>query len=335
MKVKILRFEDISPTEWNNLVMNSKNGTVFNTIEWIKVWNSGYQNATPLFLILPASPSGREADGIKAGIPVVEIRKGGFKNYYSLPYGGYGGVLTIHENEKETKKLLSSFAKLAKGRWGMLALTDFYDNLKEEFWEPLGFKKIQCTTHILPLFFEPQNIWRNFLSSKIRNQVRQSQKMGVKVSLVKSKNEIVECHKMLKETVRRHKKVSPELTFKFYLNLFRTMGKFLRWTIAQKGDIFLAYAIHFVYKDTIIWWDNASYTNGLQYRPNNALIWETIQWGCEKGYKYYNLGSSPQNAPGLVKFKEGWGAEKKVYCTYYKKSFLFKTLKSFKNEIIA
>ena len=90
--------------------------------------------------------------------------------------------------------------------------------------------------------------------------------------------------------------------------------------------------IHLVYKDTIIYWDGSSYTQGLKYRPNNALMWEAIKWGCEKGYKYYNLGSSPKSASGLGRFKEGWGADKKIYYTYYKKSYLFRFLKSFETN---
>ena len=315
MGVEIWKLEDINSANWNNLVINSRNGTVFNNIEWARVWHLSYKNATSLFLVLKESK-------LRAGMPIIEIQKFGFKSYYSMPYGNYGAVLSA--NPQETKALLSSFAKLTHGNWGMLGFYDFYDEAKDL--KSLGFKTLDSATHILSLSKDPQTLWNQSITSTRRQLVRQAQRKDVKISLVENESRVRECYKMLEETAKRHDKKAPRFPLKFYLNIFHTMKKFLRWTIATQSDQPLANIINFVYKDTITYWDGGSYTHALQYRPNDALIWDTIKWGCENNYKYYDLGGSP--APGLAKFKQEWGAKEKHYPFYYKKSPLFKTLKA-------
>jgi lipid II:glycine glycyltransferase (peptidoglycan interpeptide bridge formation enzyme) len=270
---------------------------------------------TPVFILW------RE-DKIQAGIPLMKISKFGFNSYYSMPYGGYGSILLSNNNKEKANELIHHLSCFTKGRWGIIELVDFYNELEGYMG---GFNRDRRITHILPLLPNSQEVWEKSINPKTRNKISQAQKKGITVSIVESENEIKECYKMREDTIKRHEVSTNYLPLKFYLALFDEMKNYLRWTIAYKDNQALAYAIHFVYKDTIIWWDNSSYTSALQYRPNNALIWEAIKWGCENGYKYYNLGGSPSE--GLIKFKESWGADEKVYWAYYKKSKVFSFLK--------
>ncbi len=340
MDIEILDLETLDHDEWNTFVMEAINGTVFNTIEWIKVWESSFTDVTPLFIVL------REKS-IQAAIPLIEIRKSGFTNYYSMPYGDYGGILLSQKlkikNQKysQVKALFYQLSQLAKGRWGRIVLTDFY-NTAEEL-ESFGAKKIKTTTHILTLSDDYQEMWGKLIPAK-RQLVRQAERKGVEIVKVKDEQEVVECYNMLEQTAVRHGKRKPRFKLNFYLNLFNEMGKYLHCTIATVEKEKLATSICFAYKDTLTYWDGGAYyitsniknqisnikpedhiINALQYRPNDALIWDGIKWATEKGYKYFNLGGSPLE--GLARFKEGWGAEEKDYWTYYLQSATFKIIK--------
>ncbi|MCK4307992.1 GNAT family N-acetyltransferase [candidate division WOR-3 bacterium] len=314
-QVKILGLYDIDPAEWNSL-LNSKNAFVFNTLEWTNVWNLSYEDAHPLFLVT-------KINGFQSAIPFIEIKKFGFKSYYSMPYSDYGAIL-LNSQLSSSCNLQSAFAKLAHGNWGMLSFSDFHEEAKGL--ESLGFKKLDSVTHILSLAKDSQALWNQSISSTRRQFVRQSQQKDVKISLVESESQVRECYKMLEDTAKRHNKKASRFPLKFYLNIFNIMGKFLRWTIAIQDNQPIANIINFIYKDTITYWDGGSYTHALQYRPNDALIWDAIKWGCNNNYKYYDLRGSP--TPGLAKFKQEWGAKEKHYPFYYKKSPLFKTLKT-------
>ena len=328
-QVKILQLKDIDPKKWDSL-LNSENASVFNALEWGQVWNLSYKNAHPFFLVIKTD------DELQSAILLIEIQKFGFKSYYSMPYGDYGAIL-LNPNlssscnlQSAICDLQSAFAELAHGNWGMLSFSDFHEQAKDL--ELLGFKKLNSVTYVLSLSKDSQTLWSQSITSTRRQFVRQAQRKGVKISLVENESQVRECYKMLEETAKRHNEKSPRFSLDFYLNIFHTMRKFLRWTIAIQSEQPLANIINFVYKDTITYWDGGSYAYALQSRPNDILIWDAIKWGCENDYKYYDLRGSP--TPGLAQFKQEWGAEEKHYPFYYKKSFLFKTLKALNRKIL-
>ncbi|MBI4721559.1 MAG: GNAT family N-acetyltransferase [Candidatus Stahlbacteria bacterium] len=319
--IEVLGLNTLDHDEWNTFVMEAINGTVFNTIEWIKVWQNSFPNATPLFIVL------REKE-IQSAIPLIKIRKAGFTNYYSMPYGDYGGILSNPKsqapspNYSQVEALFSQLSKLAKGRWGTIAISDFYDTAKDL--ESIGVQKVKTTTHILTLADNYQEIWGKLIPLK-RQLVRQSQRKGVEIVKVKDEQDVVECYKMLEETAVRHGKRKPRFKLNFYLNIFNEMGKYLRWTMATVEQKKLATSICFAYKDTLTYWDGGAYSNALEYRPNDALMWDGIKWGSENRYEHFNLGGSPSK--GLARFKEKWGAKTKDYWTYYLQSAGFKIAK--------
>lgn len=300
---------NIDKNKWNDFVFKSINGTIFNTIEWINVWEDSFPNAKAVFLI---------DNNWECGIVFMKIKKIIFNNYYSLPFGDYGGILISPKLKVESEKS-REIIKYFPQSYGMIGITDFYSAIKNM----PQFNKILCRTHIIELE-EPSNIF-NSLSPEKKRIVKQIDKYDVQVDLLYNEEELDECYRMILATAQRHN-TKPRFGINFYKNIFRFMGKYLRWCIAKKDNKPLANMINFVYKDTIFYWDGGSYDFGLKYRPNDAIIWDNIKWGNQNGYKYYNLGSSPN--PGLAKFKESWNAKEKYYPFYYKKNLLFKLCQS-------
>jgi CelD/BcsL family acetyltransferase involved in cellulose biosynthesis len=54
---------------------------------------------------------------------------------------------------------------------------------------------------------------------------------------------------------------------------------------------------------------NASTPSGLAMRPNDLLMWETMQWGREQGSELLDLGLSDADQPGLVRYKQKYATE--------------------------
>lgn len=328
MKIEILKTKDLDSKQWNKFVKESFNGSVFNTVEWIRVWES--KGSEGIFFVL------YEDGEIKAGLPVVMVKKMGLKNYYSMPYGTYGGLLIkrkpetfgevgdLSEDEARKEEIISMFLKFAGNKFGIIGLSDFYNELASFGLWQLGFNKLTYKTQLLELFPNENILWNKKLASSTRLKVKQAQKHGVEVDFIKSKFEITDCYNLFKDTALRHKEKGPAFPLEFYNKLFDEMGSILRWSIARKGRDILASTVHFIFGDTIFSWASASGSTVLSYRPNNAIIWDTIKWGCNNGYKYYNFGGSPADAKGLYNFKEGWGAREKEYYFYYKESSKFR-----------
>lgn len=323
MRVETLYLHNIDSKRWNELLANSGASSVFHTIEWMRVWNLTYKNATPLFLVIRDKSS--TSGAFLCGLPIIEIQKFGFKSYYSMPYGDYGGLLfnsCLINTEDYANIFYTHLRELTRGRFGMLAIYDFYNSIPHSV--GVKFHKFQCIAHVVLLSSSPRAIWEHSIDSTKKRLTRQAQRNQVKTLLVRDEADVLECYEILKDTAKRHKR-KMKFPLEFYINLFHSMNKFLRCSIAIRDSQKLATAINLLYKDTITYWDAGSYTNALKYRPNDALIWDTIQWGCENNYKYFDLRGSPTFK--LARFKKQWGGQEKYYPFYCKMSPLFRTIK--------
>lgn len=312
--VEVVRFASLPRGRWDQLLTCSPQRTIFHTPEWISIWELVYPHARSWVIL---AWSGGE---IRAGLPVVQFRRGPFSNFYSLPYGTYGGPVYPRGDAEPVKGLLETFASL-KG-FGERVITDFYGECAPL--TRLGFRVDTLTTQILNLSEGLKEVWQGLSPAK-RRLVRQAERFGVEVVPV-SPEEIEVCYRMDEDTAHRHR-CRPKFHPIIYHHLYNQLNPagMLYWVMARRRGKPLAHIINLCYEKELFYWQGGSFSSGLRYRPNDCLIWHTIRWGCEHGFQYYNLGASP--TPGLAKFKEGWGAKPMSYPVYHRDFIPFTLLK--------
>jgi len=323
-EIKIVK--DINLEEWNELLLNSREATVFHTKEWIEVLMKTYHNYEPLYII--ANENGK----VIGGMPVFDDKRFGVHNFLSMPLSTYGGPVSLDADAMVVESILRKFSKLGeKLNPGLLRVIDL--SKKCDVLKSFAFHERKFSTHILDLNCSLDYIWTNKINKKTRNEVRQSQKREVTVESVKNKVDVHLCYEMITNLAKRHN--TTPLPFELYDNLFKIMPKsgLVRWEVAKYKNIPIANCIYFTYKDKMFYWMNASYKEYQNLRPNDLLVYSMIRWGVENGYKYCNFGASPPEAKGLIRFKESWGAEKVEYLMYEKKSKLFKVAGFFRNKL--
>ena len=71
------------------------------------------------------------------------------------------------------------------------------------------------------------------------------------------------------------------------------------------GSAFILDSNHAIYDKM-----GVSHLDYLEYRPNNLLLWEVMKYGCARDKVYLDLGLSPADNKGLIKFKDTLGGEK-------------------------
>jgi hypothetical protein len=52
-------------------------------------------------------------------------------------------------------------------------------------------------------------------------------------------------------------------------------------------------------------------------RPNDLIHWEAIHWSARNGFREYDMGEVPEDAPQLAAYKEKWGGEERLLHRYY------------------
>ena len=96
-----------------------------------------------------------------------------------------------------------------------------------------------------------------------------------------------------------------------------TAGKQLYWWTASDdrgpaGTIICLYS-----GDRFFYYDGAMDVERKDGRPMFALFDTAIDTAVKLGCRYFDFGSGPDRAPGLVRFKEGWGATAEQYSEYH------------------
>ncbi|HVP37383.1 MAG TPA: GNAT family N-acetyltransferase, partial [Terriglobales bacterium] len=190
-----------------------------------------------------------------------------------------------------------------------------------------SYNSVNAYTHILDL-----SKYMDDPVHKTKRGAIQAEKKGVKVEPLSSVEKIKDCYNLVLKRDKKHGLKRSKFPLGLYQNIWSIFetGKDLRWSIATADEQIIAFQINFLFKDTIYYWEGASLPEALNQRPNDALFSDIIQWGISQGYKYLNLGGSPEDAEGLVRFKEAWGGEKREYLIYSKKKFWYRTLEKLK-----
>jgi CelD/BcsL family acetyltransferase involved in cellulose biosynthesis len=79
--------------------------------------------------------------------------------------------------------------------------------------------------------------------------------------------------------------------------------------LAHQGPTPVAGGVFLSWNGTVIAKYSASAAAAWGIRPNNAVFWEAIRWGCLGGCRAFDFGRTDFAADGLRRFKRAWGAE--------------------------
>ncbi|MCD6476849.1 MAG: GNAT family N-acetyltransferase [Candidatus Aenigmarchaeota archaeon] len=306
MQIRIVN--DIDKEQWDNLLNSSNHVTIFQTKEMLDLIGD------VLYIIAI------ENDKIICGMPIIKKKKP-FLQYISPPWGSIIG------DEKAIPEILNKFGSLKASH---LSFADYFN--KCVFLEKNGFKVKKGFVHIVKLEKQFDNMFKGKISKSRKKNASVALKRGVILEQIKNLEQVYEYYKMAQYTYKLHgRKLA--YSFNFFRKIFENMPHLIKWDVAKKNNKIIAGTLHLIYKDMIFDLLDASYRKYQNLRANDLLIYSTMKWGCENGYKYYNFGSSRASAINLMKFKEIWGGEKYYYNIYERSSPFFKYSKKILNII--
>ncbi len=318
---------NISKVEWKTLISQSPYSTIFHTQEWIKVLTDTFPNNESCYIVAFGS------DGqLVGGMPIINDKRFCISNYLSLPFSTYGGPVVLDEDYAPlVNKLLEKYYDIIQFSKGISWIID-YNGICENC-KYMGFEQKENSTHILYLNDSLDQIWKESIHRKRRNEIRQAKKKDVFVMPISNVSDVQECYKMILEISEKH--FTRPMPFKLFENIYENMvvKDLCKWNIAYYNDIPVANSIFFTFKDSIFYWMNSSFRKYNKLRSNDLLIYSMIQWGIDNGYSSLNFGSSPDIALGLLKYKESWGTQQKNYFSYERRSNYYKFAKKLQQTL--
>ena len=294
---------ELADPRWADFVARQPAATPFHHPDWGRLIANCY--GFRAFAVTTGDATG----GIRAGLPVIEVRHlRGKPKWVTLPFTDYCPPL-VPAPQEETD-LVCALQRASKA-WGITRV---------EVRAPLeGASSVsrRAFRHVIPLEGDPAAVYAGFRSSVQRN-IRQAERRGVTIRWAERPEDLVDTFYRL-HLRTRHRIGVPVQPRRFFRMLWESvirtgLGSVL---IAEASARPVAAVVLLSWNGTTIWKFNASDERAWSLRANNLVTWHVIKTACEQGSRWLDFGRTDADDEGLRVFKRRWGAveEPLVYGT--------------------
>lgn len=241
-----------------------------------------------------------------------------FCRFQSMPDGCFGGVI-INSNIKYDISLVKRqlLDKIMSFGYMKVFIYDYFDSI-----QPIdAYKTFEIQTQILYLSDEsiiPQD-------RKLKGEIKKAQIEDVSIERFEKEKHFDKFLKLMKMTEDRHQRKA-----KYSASFFEKLAKVSKennkifWLWCEHDSKAVASHINIIDRNVCLNW-LAYYNKEFSYLKSNQLMEShLIEILRNRNINKLNMGASPENAVGLVKYKSKWGAKKKTYKCIFRKSWLGK-----------
>jgi hypothetical protein len=272
--------------EWRDF-LNKNEHLIIHTPEWKQFIGATFPRTKSTYYAIEIKGD------IKFIFPIFNTKLSFLPNTSSafLEYGGPAGNVT----KKQFEQIKNKLPKDIEIRHGLC--NNF---LSKNFIEINAFKRF-----VLPLKTE-EEIWSHIHKFK-RKAVRLAEKSGIIIKQV-PKKDINNLYLLYLKSMKSFG--SAPYSKKYFENFYKyfvdnNLGKILG---AYYKNKLVAILTGFTISNRIHININISNPKYLKFRPNDALHWYLIKWGCNNKYNEFDFGMVREES-GQFSFKKKWNAE--------------------------
>ncbi len=277
---------------WQAFVSEHSDATPYHNWGWMNAVKQAYGFDCLAFALF-------EQNKVVAVLPAVKMKSVlGKVSLCALPYCDVGGLLANSSQEK--KQLLTEVLRYTEQqgievvdlRQGSNSTVDQVD-------------EVQKVRMLLTLPESSEQLMKNF-KSKLRSQIRKSEKNGLTANLGNDEKHLVGFYQVYSRNMRDLG--SPAHSFGWFKAVISAYGHNAIIANVYSDDIVIGAGL--VLKSgeicSIPWASTNSDYNRLA--PNMLLYWTLLAHATDAGYKTFDFGRSTLGE-GTYKFKEQWGAQ--------------------------
>ncbi|MCK4273141.1 FemAB family PEP-CTERM system-associated protein [bacterium] len=297
--MKVLRLNEEQENRWDDYVKNTPQATFFHLVGWKHTVERTFGHRAYYLYIM-------DGGSIRGILPLFLVRTPLIgRALISIPYAVYGGACA--DDEKTTHILLKEAKDLAEDLGvSHLELRHLYAN---DFSLPT---KDLYTTFIKELPRDPQDCLKS-LPRKARAAARSGLAHGLVAEMGLS--QMSTFYKLHAINVRRLG--SPVMPFKWFENLLAEFAPHVNVLSVRYKKKIVAAVLTFFFRDTVMPYHSGSLKEYAQYQINNVMYLRLMEYGSERGYRYFDFGRSRHNT-GSYHFKKHQGFKPRpLHYQYY------------------
>lgn len=168
--------------------------------------------------------------------------------------------------------------------------------------------------HTIKLSPDTNELWTK-ISRGARSSTKKPIRQGVNIYPTKSMEDLKDFYDL--NCITKKKIGVPSHPWKFFKNMFELLEEYTILYVVKYNSEIVAGGIFEYFKDTVTFGYSAYNPDYLYLRPNNLLVWKSIEDACVNNYKHYSFGRTSYDNKGLMVFKERWGAVETELCYSY------------------
>jgi len=276
--------------EWDEINAKSPHGTLFHQWEWLKITEKHTQTSLyPLIGIKGSTPIGI--------FPLFFQKKGPIRMVFSPPPHAalfyLGPVLAGYDTLKQEKREINYIGfqnsvehfitHELKAQYISISLPPGLQDPRPFTWSGYSFEPQY--DYIIDLSIGIDSLLQT-LDKRGRQNLTHAKKRGMSVELGGKK----EYEKILDLMEIRYIQQGKNVTVsrEYFLDLYKVYKNNLKIFVAKVDGEIVTGSIDLQYRDThYSWIGNPKPKKQIAPSPNDLLIWESVRYACEQGFRYY------------------------------------------------
>lgn len=316
----IYSVDPLSDPRWPDLVSTHPDASVFHTRGWLQALQQTYGYKPVVFTT--CAPSAQLSNGIICCM--VKTWLTGHR-LVSLPFSDHCNPLV--DNPVDSFSILAFLQKeFTNSKWQYIEIRPRIPTLMPtEFRESESF----CF-HSLDLRPSTEQLFRAFQTTSIQQRIRRAEREKLTYDAGRSEFLLRSFYNLL--VASRRRQGLPPQPERWFRNLIAHFGDRLDIHVAFMGDRPLASILTLCHSRVLVYKYGCSDHNGRKSGGTQLLLWEAIKKAKNNQIEELDLGRSDYNNPGLIAFKERWGATKSklAYFRYSARPHQFRASASWK-----
>ena len=283
---------------WPAFVERHPRSSVFHTPGWLEALRRTYGYQPVAYTTTP--PGMKLTNGVVLCQVYSHITG---RRLVSLPFSDHCEPLVEHP--EDLKALLHSLEPgCAKERWKYIELRPRTDCVIFPGFEPAQ----SFHFHTVDLKSDLEEIFRRFHKDSTQRKIRRAERERLTYEEGRSDPLLDSFYHLLRRTRRRQQ--LPPQPRDWFRNLLDCLGERAKIRVASKDGRPIASILTLSFKDVHVYKYGCSDERSHNLGGIHLLFWNAIQDGKRNGARQFDLGRSDPDNPGLITFKDRWGASR-------------------------
>lgn len=294
---RLFEIDPLTDPRWAHLTDEHPDASIFHTVQWLSALRHAYGYRP---VALTSSPPG---EPVTSGIVFCEVNSWlTGRRLVSLPFADHCEPLMTGVSDSDLP-LLRVKEEVDRRHYKSV-------EMRPVAWQPAevtGFREsCQVVLHRVDLRSPIEAVYRGFHKDCIQRKIRRAEREQLEYQEGASDDLLEKFYRLLTITRRRHG--LPPQPASWFRALAGAFGPQLKIRVVSKDGVAVASILTISHRRTMVYKYGCSDHNANQMGGTPMLMWRAIQDAKASGQEVFDMGRSDLDNPGLIAFKEHYGA---------------------------